>query len=203
MTANFMLITVAACEPGYVEEALGHVGTFVGELKERANCVGARYGVLSTGMDAGSLVLFQSYAGLGDVEKVFEVYANSSAYQAVITSGKVSVTLRNIVKLEDAGLSHPSTDTPSYGVVTLVSGAALTAERVRGLVPIFEQSGAMMMRFGTLITGSNAGKKVVAVSYPSMDAIEKTYDGLVASADYQSLLTEARVERREIVRIVG
>ena len=203
MTANYMLITVAACEPGYVEEALGHVGTFVGELKEKANCVGARYGVLSTGMDAGSLTLFQSYAGLGDVEKVFEVYADSSAYQAVISSGKVSVTLRNIVKLENAGLPNPSTDTPSYGVVTLVSGAALSAERVRGLVPIFEQSGAMMMRFGTLITGSNAGKKVVAVSYPSMDAIEKTYDGLRASADYRSLMTESRVERREIVRLVG
>jgi len=203
MTANYMVITAAACEPGYVQEALGHVGTFVGELKEKANCVGARYGVVGTGMDAGSLILFQSYAGLGDVEKVFEVYANSSAYQAVITSGKVSVTLRNIVKLEDVGLSDPSTDTPSYGVITLVSGAALTAERVQGLVPIFEQNGAMLMRYGTLITGSNAGKKVVGVTYPSMDAIEKTYDGLRASADYQALLTEARVERREIVRIVG
>ncbi len=203
MTANYMLITVAACEPGYVEEALGHVGTLVGELKEKANCVGARYGVLGTGMDVGSLTLFQSYAGLGDVEKVFEVYADSAAYQAVITSGKISVTLRNIVKLEDVGLSRPSTDTPSYGVVTLVSGAALTTERARGLVPIFEQSGAMVMRFGTLITGSNAGKKVVAVSYPSMDAIEKTYDGLRASADYRSLMTESRVERREIVRLVG
>ncbi len=26
MTANYMLITVAACEPAYVQEALGHVG---------------------------------------------------------------------------------------------------------------------------------------------------------------------------------
>jgi len=203
VTANYMVITIAACEPGYVEEALGHVGTLVGELKEKASCVGARYGVLGTGMDAGSLMLFQSYAGLGDVEKVFEVYANSSAYEQFYTSGKVSVTVRNIVKLEGVGLSNPSTDTPSYGVVTLVSGAALTAERVRGFVPIFEQSGAMMMRFGTLITGSNAGKKGLAVSYPSMDAIEKTYDGLRASADYQSLLTEVRLERREIIRIVG
>lgn len=203
MTANYMMITVAACEPGYVQEALGHVGTLVGELKQRANCVGARYGVFGTGMDAGSLVLFQSYAGLGDVEKVFDVYASSSAYQALITSGNISVTLRNIVKLEDVGLSDPPADTPSHGVITLVSGAALTAERLRALVPIFKQNGAMLMRYGTLITGSNAGKKIVGVTYPSMDAIEKTYEGLRASADYQALLTEARVERREIVRFVG
>jgi hypothetical protein len=45
-------------------------------------------------------------------------------------------------------------------------------------VQVFEQSGAMLMRYGTLITGSNAGKRLAAVSYPSMDAIEKAYDGL-------------------------
>jgi len=126
MNANYMVITIAACEASYAQEALGHVGTFVGELMDRANCVGARYGVIGTGMDAGSLVLFQSYAGLGDVEKVFEVYATSDAYQAVINSGKLSVTLRNIVKLEDVQLSNPSTETPGYGVLTLVSGSGLT-----------------------------------------------------------------------------
>ncbi len=36
-----------------------------------------------------------------------------------------------------------------------------------------------------------------------MDAIVKTYDGLRTSADYQSMMAEARVERREIVRFVG
>ncbi len=203
MTANYMMVTVAACEPAYAQEALGHLGTLVGELKDKADCVSARYGVIGTGADAGSLVLFQSYASLGDIEKVFDVYAASSAYQAVITSGKVSVTLRNIVKLDDVQLSNPSTDTPSYGVVTLVSGSNLTGERLKGLVPIFEQNGAMLMRFGTLITGSNAGKRLLGVTYPSMAAIEKTYDDLRANADYQSLMSEVKLERREIVRFVG
>lgn len=203
MTANYMVITLAACEPSYAQEALGHVGTFVGELKDRAGCVGARYGVVGTGTDAGSLILFQSYSSLGDIEKVFDVYATSSAYQSVIKSGKLSVTFRNIVKLDDVQLSNPSADKPSYGVVTLISGSGVTAEGIKGLVPIFDQNGAMLMRCGTLITGSNAGKRVIGVTYPSMDAIEKTYDSLRASADYQSQMSEARLERREIVRFVG
>ena len=91
MTANYTIVTVAACQHAYAQEALGHVGTFVAELMDKASCVGARYGVMGTGADAGSLVLFQSYASLGDIEKVFDVYATSSAYQAVITSGKVKV----------------------------------------------------------------------------------------------------------------
>lgn len=203
MTANYTMITVAACEHAYVQEASGHVSTFVSELKDKANCVGARYGVIGTGVDAGSLVLIQSYANLGDIEKVFDVYAASAAYQALITSGKVSVTLRNIVKLDDVQLSNPSTDTPGYGVITIIGGSSLTTERMKGFVPIFEQNGAMLMRFGTLITGSNAGKRLVGVAYPSMAAIEKTYDGLRANADYQSLISEVTLERREIVRFVG
>ncbi len=203
MSANYTMITVAATEPGYSEEALGHVETLVGELKDKANCVSARYGVMGTGMEAGSLILFQSYAGLGEIEKVFEVCAGSSAYQSMINSGRLSVTLRNIVKLEDVQLSNPSSETPAYGVVTIVDGQAMTAERIKSLVPVFDQSGAMLMRFGTLITGSNAGKRLIGVTYPSMDAIEKTYDGLRASADYQSLMSEITLVRREIIRFVG
>ena len=44
----------------------------------------------------------------------------------------------------------------------------------------------MLLRYGTLVTGSNAGKRLLGVTYPSMDAIEKTYDGLRASSDYQA-----------------
>ena len=203
MTANYMVITVATCEHSYIQEALEHLGPLVRELKEKAGCVGARYGSIATGMEAGSLALFQSYAGLADIEKIFDVYAASSAYQKIINSGKLSVTMRNIVKLEDVQLPSPSTGTPKYGVITVLDAPTLTNERIKGLVPVFEKGGAMLMRYGTLITGSNAGKRVAGVTYPSMDAIEKTYEGLRASGDFQKLLDESKLVRREIVRFAG
>ena len=100
-------------------------------------------------------------------------------------------------------LSNPSSDTPKYGVVTVLDAPNLTNETMAGLVPMFEQAGAMLMRYGTLITGSNAGKRIAAVAYPSMDAIEKTYDHLRGSADYRKILREASLVRREIVRFEG
>ena len=203
MTANYKVIMVASGQPSDIQEALEELGPLVRELKEKAGCVGARYGTMATGADAGSLALFQSYAGLADIEKVFNVYATSSAYQKIITSGKLSVTLRNIVKLEDVQLSNPSTETPKYGVVTVLDAPTLTNERIKSLVPILEQNGAMLMRYGTLITGSNAGKRLAGISYPSMDAIEKTYDGLRASGEFGKLLSEATLVRREIVRFAG
>jgi hypothetical protein len=41
MSANYTMITVAACEPGYTQEALGHVETLAEELKDEADCITA------------------------------------------------------------------------------------------------------------------------------------------------------------------
>ena len=61
----------------------------------------------------------------------------------------------------------------------------------------------MLMRFGTLITGSNAGKKLFGVTYPSMDAIEKTYKALRASDAYRAMVGEVDIDLRNIIRIAG
>lgn len=203
MTAKYTMLTLASCEPSFSQEALDHIATLVGELKEKAGCIGARFGVAATGSDAGSLILYQNYAELGDIEKVFDVYAQSSAYQSIINSGKTSVTLHNIIKLEDVQLHNPSKGAPKFSVVTLIDAPKPPNERLRGLVPIFEQHGAMLMLYGTVITGSHAGKRLMEVTYRSMDAIEKTYDALRASGDYQKLMNEVTLVRRNIMRLVG
>lgn len=200
--AKYMMSTVAACEPSYVAQALKHVGAFVGDLVSKAGSVGVRYGVVATGEHAGSLVLFQSYEDLTGIDKAFQVYAESSDYQAVISSGKLSVSFRNIIKLEDINVSNPSTDTPKYGVVTRFSGP-LFLDQMSEMIPLWEDNGAMLMRYGTLVTGSQAGMRLLGATYPSMDAIEKTYDALRSSAIYEKILTEVDLDMRNIVRFAG
>lgn len=200
--AKYMMSTVAACEPSYVAQALKHVGAFVGDLVSKAGSVGVRYGVVATGEHAGSLVLFQSYEDLTGIDKAFQVYAESSDYQAVISSGKLSVSFRNIIKLEDVNVSNPSTDTPKYGVVTRFSGP-LFLDQMSEMIPLWEDNGAMLMRYGTLVTGNQAGMRLLGATYPSMDAIEKTYDALRSSAIYEKILTEVDLDMRNIVRFVG
>ena len=124
--AKYMMSTVAACEPAYVAKALEHIGGFVGDLVSKAGSVGVRYGVVATGEHAGSLVLFQSYEDLAGIEKAFQVYADSSDYQEIISSGKLSVSFRNIIKLEDVNVSNPSSDTPKYGVITRFFGTTVS-----------------------------------------------------------------------------
>ena len=131
------------------------------------------------------------------------MYAESSDYQAVTTSGKLSVRLRNLWKIEALQLRNPSTETPAYGVVTRFESADLMLERMQELVPLFEENGAMLMRYGTLMTGNNAGKRLFGATYPSMDAIEKTYDALRASDVYNATLAEIKLDMRNIIRFVG
>ena len=202
-TINYTMITVAACDRSYMDQAFKHIAAFVGDLKDKAGALTTRYGVIATGDDAGSIVLFQSYEELNGIDQAFKVYAESSDYQAVITSGKVQVKMRNLWKLEALNQQNQSADAPAFGVMTRFSSADLMLDRVQQIAPLFEENGAMAMRYGTLMTGSNAGKRLMGVTYPSMDAIEKTYDALQANADYSAMLADIDLDMRNIIKFVG
>ena len=93
-------------------------------------------------------------------------------------------------------------DAAKFAVLTRASAPASSVETITQLAPIFADNGAMTLRFGTLVTGSNAGNRLLGVTYPSMDAIEKTYDALGANADYQAALGTFDINLRVIIRLL-
>ena len=99
--------------------------------------------------------------------------------------------------------SHQSAEVPAYGVLTRWGSDDVMTERMNGMVHLFEDNGAMFMRYWTIMTGIAAGRRLLAVAYPSMDAIEKTYNALRGSSDYQSMLGDIDLDFRNIVRIAG
>ncbi|MGI9357257.1 MAG: hypothetical protein ACR2PF_19135 [Rhizobiaceae bacterium] len=202
-STKYTMVTVAACDSDFLDKALEHTGALAEELKSSAGAMVTRYGVLSTGEHAGSIILLQGYDELNGIDAAFGVYGQSSNYQALIGSGKLSVTLRNILKVEPVELQNQSAEVPAYGVLTRWNSADLMADRMSGMVHLFEDNGAMFMRYWTIMTGSNAGHRLLAVGYPSMDAIEKTYDALRGSAEYKAMVDDIDIEFRNIVRIAG
>lgn len=200
---GYVMITVAACEPAYLKTALGHLKVLAEELKTQAGAKVVRYGVISTGEHAGSLILFQIYDELNGIDRAFDVYGSSRTYTTIVGSGKLSVTLRNIVKIEDIGLENPSAELPAYGVLTRWSSPEPMTERMKPMVHIFEDNGAMIMRYGTIMTGTNVGRRLLGVGYPSMDAIEKTYEALRMNQAYDDFVADINIEFRNIIRYVG
>ncbi len=202
-TPHYMMITVAACASDFLADALGHTAKLAEELKSQAGAVTTRVGVISTGEHTGSLMLLQTYPELNGIAGAFDVYGKSDHYQALTGSGKLSVTLRNIVKLEDVGLANPSTDQPAFGVLTRWGSADLMLDRAKALMKHFEAAGATIVRYGTLITGSAAGRRLMAAGYPSMAAIEKTYAGLQGDPNYAAFLNDVDMDFRNIVRVTA
>lgn len=201
--AAYTMLTVASCAPEFLKDALDHTAKVAEELRADAGAVGTRVGVMATGSDAGSLFLLQTYNDLGGIDAALSVYEKSKDYKALIGSGKISISLRNIMKLEDVGLTQNSNEVPAYGVATRMGTQGPMVEEARALVPNFEDNGAMFLRYGTLITGSAAGRRVLLVAYPSMDAIEKSYDALRADPKYAAFIAKAEIDFRNIIRITA
>ena len=200
---KYMMITVAKCAPQQYGKAIEYLEGLANDLKSGAGAATTRHGIIATGEHTGQLILFQTYAEMNGIDRAFGVYETSTAYRGLIHDVEVSVTLRNIMRIEDLGLQSPSGDVPAYGVVTRAISAELEMERMRAVVPHFENNGALIFRYCTILTGPAAGHRLLVVGYPSMDSVEKTYDTLRGSAEYDAILETHEIEWRNIIRVTG
>lgn len=200
---KYMMITVAKCAPQQYGAAIGHLDGLTKDLKDGAGAITTRHGIIATGEHTGQLILFQTYVEMNGIDLAFGVYEKSSAYKGLVHDIGVSVTLRNILRVEDVGLKDPSSDVPAFGVVTRAISAGLELKKMAAVVPHYEANGAMIVRYCTILTGPAAGHRLLVAGFPSMDAIEKTYATLRESAEYEAILKTHEIEWRNIIRITG
>ena len=200
--ANYVVITVAKTHPDYFNTAVEQASSVIDDLKSKAGALLVRLGRIVTGEQTGSVALLQFYENLSGFEKALDVYAASSDYQAMMASGKVEVVMRNIVKFHSVPFDNKITDAAKFLVLTRASAPTSSIETVTQLAPVFADNGALTYRFGSIVTGSRAGNRLLGVTYPSMDAIEKTYDALGTNADYQAALGAFDINLRVIIRLL-
>jgi hypothetical protein len=198
---NYFVLTVADCEAGYRNTMVGHVKTLAQELLDGAGAVRVRVGVVATGDDPGAVLLVQAYETIDGFEKAMDVYAKSAAYADFVASGKVQIRLRNLVKTHPVAFQTQASGDPKYLVLTRASSSDPLLDNMAKLAKLFEDAGACTLAYGTIITGSNAGNRLLGITYPSMAAIEAAYDVLGSDANYQALLEDVDVNMRHIVRL--
>ena len=204
---NYSVITRASCEASYKETALELMDGFANDLRDQAEAALVRYGYFGTGLGAGDLFFVQNYRDLAGFDKAQDVYATSPSYKSFFQSGKVSIALRNIIKIIPITFEATPDSNPKYLVLT--KGATNPANKdevvnhLQQATGLFSENGALTLRFGQIITGGNVGQMLLAASYPSMEAIEKTYDALNGSQIFKDLYQLVDVNRREIIRLIG
>ena len=59
------------------------------------------------------------------------------------------------------------------------------------------------MRLGRIMTGSNPGGYMLGVSYPSLAAVEATYDKLATDSGFTSFANKIDINMRSVVRLHG
>lgn len=197
---KYTTITVASCEPDYLETAYTHCTDIAAGLITSGHAVSARFGQILTGDHVGCIIFFATYSGLEAMGAGLDHVNRSDAFRAMGSSGKARVLLRNILKLDDVFLTEPPAIEPTVGVVTRFKSPTPYVEEMKNLLPIFAGNGALITRYGTLMTGSAAGERLMAVAYPSMAAVEATYDALAESDAYLSAVSGAEVSFRNIFR---
>lgn len=201
--AKYTMITIATCDASYHKEGQALAVKLAGELVDQAGALGARAGTVMTGSETGNLFLAQTYSDLAGIERAFDLYATSGTYQDIIGSGHISVSLRSLIKLEDIALSSASADLPGYLVLTRWRAADPMTERARKVLPVFEDNGATLLRYGSVMAGPVTGARVWGVAYPSMAAIEQTYAALAENDEYLSFVGDVEMIGRTIVRVAG
>tara|TARA_B100000575_G_C22729625_1_gene437650 strand:- start:2 stop:622 length:621 start_codon:yes stop_codon:yes gene_type:complete len=202
---NYVILTVASVDFGYRETMTKLMSSYSKDLIENAGAKGTRFGSIGTGEHAGSLIFIQFYDDLNGYQKALEVQANSNDFKEIMNSGKANIYLRNIATSLPTKFDN-SSEHPKYIVITRAEAGLSEKDRFLNCInesaSCFKENGALTMRFGNLLTGSNVGNYLLGVGYPSMEAIEKTYDGLLNHSSYKEMMSFAKVNMRNIIKIL-
>ena len=202
---NYVIMTVASVDFSYRETMAKLMSSYSKDLIAKAGAKGTRFGSIGTGEHAGSLLFVQFYDDLNGYQKGLELQGNSSQFKEIMSSGKANIYLRNIATSLQTKFEQ-STEHPKYIVMTRAEASMSDKEKfidcINDTSSCFKDNGALTLRFGNLLTGSNVGNYLLGVGYPSMEAIEKTYDELLAHSSYKKLMTFAKVNMRNIIKIL-
>jgi hypothetical protein len=202
---NYVIMTVASVDFSYRETMTKLMSSYSKDLIAKAGAKGTRFGSIGTGEHAGSLLFVQFYDDLNGYQKGLEMQGNSSQFKEIMSSGKANIYLRNIATSLQTKFEQ-SSEHPKYIVITRAEAAMSDKDKflncINNTASCFKDNGALTLRFGNLLTGSNVGNYLLGVGYPSMEAIEKTYDELMVNSSYKELMTFAKVNMRNIIKIL-
>ena len=202
---SYVVLTVASVDFSYRQTMTKLMSSYSKDLIANAGAKGTRFGSIATGEHAGSLIFIQFYDNLDGYQKALEVQSNSNDFKEIMNSGKANIHLRNIATALPTKFEN-SSEHPKYIVLTRAEAAMSNKDKflncINDTASCFKDNGALTLRFGNLLTGSNVGNFLLGVGYPSMEAIEKTYDELLAHNSYKELMTFAKVNMRNIIKIL-
>ena len=204
---NYIFITAAKCAPENRQKALSHMPGFADDLMSKAGAVRCRYGITMSGLVPGALVFVQMYESLSGFEKAIDVMPKSKAYAGMINDAGAEVYIRNMMKAMPISYTERTKEAKYLVLTRAMAPKGMSSDEFTGEVQnstsIFADGGALTMRLGKIMTGSNPGGYMLGVSYPSLAAVEATYDRLGTDAGFTAFASKIDINMRSIIRLHG
>ena len=198
---NYCIITVTECQSKSLPKNLELCRQLKTYVEDKVTNTLIYYGVFTTGNNAGALAYFEHYSTLRDFEQAFEIYQDSSYYQTLFNGETASIKSSNFIKYSPVNYEQDLEGKGRYFVLTRVKTDRSMLTSINKLAPIFSGNGALTYRLGTIVFGENVGNELLAVSYRSMEQIEKAYDLLANNSDYGHLVNNVTVHSRNIIKL--
>ena len=204
---NYIIITAARCAPENRQMALSHMPGFAADLASKAGAVRCRFGVTLSGLVPGALVFVQMYKSLSGFEKAMDVMPQSKAYASMTDDTGADVYIRNIMKAMPITFTESAAEAKYLVLTRAMAPKGMSPDEFTGEVQnaasVFADGGTLTMRLGRIMTGSNPGGYMLGVSYPSLAAVEVTYDRLNKDSGFGTFANKIDINMRSIIRLHG
>ena len=204
---NYVIITAARCAPENRQMALSCMPGFAADLVSKAGAVRCRYGITMSGLVPGALVFVQMYESLSGFEKAIDVMPQSKAYGSMINEAGVDVYIRNMMKTMPISFTESAAEAKYLVLTRAIAPKGMSPDEftneVQNTASIFADGGALTMRLARILTGANPGGYMLGVSYPSLAAVEATYDRLGTDSGFATFANKIDINMRSIVRLHG
>lgn len=196
---KFMVTTVATPHQGQAANLAPVLSDLSKEVRKNSSAVMVRLGRLASGSRAGQFLFMQAYKSMADIEATYDYLAASTTYAEALKLG--TPTARGIGRTL---MWEPNTTSinPKYMVLTRFSADTPLVDEAKHILGIMKENGALGGGFSISMTGPIVGKYRLGVGYPSMAAIEASYDAAQEDSVFQSTLAKVNLDFRNIVRIL-
>ena len=198
---NYGVVTRAKVAGNYRDRAIEAMRQWK-DISLANGSQGVRLGQIQSGSNVGSLIAFQFFENMGDIESAYDAMFEAPITKQTIESDKFDIFGRAIVKnLMKFGTTS---EDAKYIVLTVGTANEPVIDAVTKLADVLNANGCISGRYGQFVVGDNAnGKKFLfGASYPSLSAMQSAYDAVAVDGLAADLYKLVSVEKRQIVRLI-
>ena len=194
---NFLAVSRAKVDANYRSVALSKLKELSVEA-QKSGATSVRIGTVQTGANAGNVLAMQFFDKMSDIENVYDMLAESSIYQELISSGNFEINGRALLQMHHR---ENRSEESKYMMLTKFEGATIADDEAKSVLDVFMDNGGVACGYATFMLGSFVGQRLMGVRYPSMEAVQQAYAAVSASTDYQSTLSKAKLHFRNLIRL--